>query len=95
MGIRKKPTAATATIERPTQDENQVAALIQKGGSVATAEAGEGIEIKNVQLRLPVPWLEQIDTSLATRRLRPSRHSWLLEAVIEKLDRESRETVDN
>ena len=96
MAVTKRRPQATATKERPTQDERQIAALIDKGGSVATIGAGEGSETRNVQLRLPVPFLEQIDANLATRRVRPSRHSWLLEAVIEKLDRESRAgTVDN
>lgn len=76
-------------MERPEQNEQQIAALIEQGGSVATKEAGQGSGAKKVQLRVPLPLLTQIDQSLAKRgMLSPSRHSWLLEACIEKLERE-------
>jgi len=86
MGVREKPTATTTTLERPAPDESQITALINKGGSVATRR--EGVErTRNVQLRLPESLIPRIDSNLANRLPKPSRHSWLLEAIFEKLER--------
>jgi hypothetical protein len=48
------------------------------------ARAGE----QPVVLRVPLDLLERIDTTVKTRRLKTPRHTWLLEAVVEKLERE-------
>lgn len=70
-----------------SSDEKAINDLINKGGSVAThAEAAETIKL--VQLRIPDSGVSQIDAILATQRPKPSRHSWILEAIYEKLDRE-------
>ena len=77
---------------RPKQDttsteEKQVTDLINKGGSVAThSEPTETIRL--VQLRVPDPAISKIDGILATLRPKPSRHTWLLEAIYEKLERD-------
>jgi hypothetical protein len=72
-----------------------VDALINKGGSAplrdpAAKEANnrEGGTVPIV-LRLPTELLEQVDSLLRARPVRLPRHTWILEAVYEKMKRES------
>jgi predicted transcriptional regulator len=41
-----------------------------------------------VQLRLSPELIARVDTVRGTRRVPPSRHHWILEAIHEKLERE-------
>lgn len=94
MALSRKPRSASET-EAPVVD---VDALILKGGSVAAG--GNGLEnsqndssVKGkgptpVVLRIPAPLLERIDSALGERSVRIPRHTWLLEALVEKLERE-------
>ncbi len=82
-------------ISRKPKEENppavDVDALILRGGSVASAEAKNGPKGKDptpVVLRIPATLLERIDGALEARSVKIPRHTWLLEAVVEKLDRE-------
>ncbi len=89
MAIAKKPQSQT------NLETSEVDALIQKGGSVAgensltseTDNAASGKE-KSVILRLSAETLQQIDRAVQLRRIKIPRHTWFLEAVMEKLDRE-------
>ena len=92
MPIIRKPKPAAAAA--PGIDVN---ALINKGGGVARqdakAEAGEKAEADEkatspVVLRVPNRFLRRIDQALASRPFKMPRHTWLLEAVLEKLERE-------
>lgn len=63
--------------------------LIQRGGSTpsqATKKPYEGTTA--VILRVPTEILGQVDQALESRPLRTPRHSWILEAIWEKLQRE-------
>ena len=86
MPIIRKPKPAVAAA--PGIDVN---ALINKGGSVARqdvkAEADENAT-SPVVLRVPNRLLKRIDQALLSRPLKTPRHTWLLEAVLEKLERE-------
>jgi len=86
MPIIRKPKPAAAAA--PGIDVN---ALINKGGSVARqdvkAEADENAT-SPVVLRVPNRLLKRIDQALLSRPLKTPRHTWLLEAVLEKLERE-------
>ena len=82
-------------ISRKPKDENapavDVDALILRGGSVASPEVRIGPKTKDptpVVLRIPTALLERIDDALEARSVKIPRHTWLLEAVVEKLDRE-------
>ncbi|KAF0139097.1 MAG: hypothetical protein FD122_3505 [Stygiobacter sp.] len=44
----------------------------------------------SVQLRLLGTTLKEIDEIIKKRRVKPSRHMWLEEAIFEKLDREKK-----
>lgn len=88
MAISRKPKKPV-----PTQAVD-VEALIRKGGSVAgeaesaAADPATG-KAASVILRLPPDVIQRVDQAVQSRRVRIPRHTWLLEAVIEKLDREA------
>lgn len=86
MPISRKPKQAASGVD--------VDALISRGGSIAVAEPSEAAPDSSratatVNLRIPTPLIERIDRALETRPLKKPRHAWLLEAVLEKLEREN------
>ncbi len=84
MALRRKPQSKSTPA-----DERRFETLIEKGGSVATAdEEGQGTRPQLVQLRLPRPLVQRIDKARKLRPVAPSRHAWLLEALLEKLETE-------
>jgi len=77
MAITKRPKSPTkADVER----------VIRKGGTVPGDSGTEKPAL--VQLRLDRSLIERIDLARGSRPVPPSRHSWLLEAIHEKLGRE-------
>ncbi len=84
MAVTRKPAKKAAP---PTVD---VEALILKGGSVAGEAEGGGKAGKTapVVLRIPADVMERVDRAVQARRIKTPRHTWLLEAIMEKLDRE-------
>ena len=83
MAIARKPKASIDIKSAAAVDIN---ALIRKGGSVA-GEKEEG-KPTPILLRLPSEVLSQVDTALKSRRIKTPRHTWILEAIVEKLERE-------
>ncbi len=67
-----------------------VDALINRGGSPGGAPPEEtpGKTSSTILLRLPTGLLEQVDAVLKARPVKLPRHTWLLEAIHEKLSRE-------
>ena len=87
MVLRRKPQSESK--KSPSADDRRVEALIEKGGSVAPDhEEGKGIRPQLVQLRLPRSLVQRIDRARKHRIVAPSRHTWLLEALLEKLETE-------
>jgi hypothetical protein len=84
MAISRKPKQSSSAAARHVD----VDALIKKGGSVA-GKNGEEKSTVPVILRVPEDILEKVDASVQARRIKTPRHTWLLEAVLEKLERES------
>lgn len=85
MVVKRKPV----NVEEFIQDggsEAQITAL-----PIAVAESADD-EIKGLKLRLPVELLAEIDAAVKRRRPSPSRHQWILEAIYEKLGRETPES---
>jgi hypothetical protein len=82
MAISRKPK---------TEKSVNVDALINKGGSVArqgsTADDKEPVA---VILRVPEGMLKRIDSAVSARPIRTPRNTWILEALLEKLERESK-----
>jgi hypothetical protein len=83
MTISRKPKTEQATAKNVDVD-----ALINKGGSIAQRQDAE-LKEKPVILRVPEDVLERIDATVKARRIKTPRHTWLLEAVLEKLEKES------
>ncbi len=86
MPIARKPKS------KPNVSEKAISAVIEKGGSVPTEKNAKGKIEQTVNIRLPENILDEIDNSVNSRRIKISRHTWLMEAIIEKLDRESSKT---
>ena len=92
MVLRRKPQSESK--KSPSADDRRVEALIEKGGSVASDhEEGKGIRPQLVQLRLPRSLVQRIDRARKHRIVAPSRHTWLLEALLEKLETEEHQKV--
>lgn len=81
MAISKKPSS------KPTVSEAEIKAIIEKGGSVADDKKDSGK--KNLQLRLEADLIGQIDKARKNKSVPPSRHTWILEAIFEKLQKEN------
>jgi hypothetical protein len=85
MAISRKPHAMGKAVD--------VEALISKGGTAPVAEFAEDSgNVKRLQLRLEPELIAQIDTARSARQIKTPRHTWLLEAVYEKLYREMKAT---
>lgn len=81
--------ALSPKLKKDQVPEKTIEELILKGGSSGerTSETNEHSEdsIKRVQLRLPTQILEKIDALIKERPGRVSRHTWIMEAIAEKL----------
>ena len=65
--------------------------LILKGGTSGGEEDENNPQkqqIKRMQLRLPLDKLAQIDQLVRARPGNPSRHTWFMEAIEEKLQKD-------
>lgn len=82
MAISRKP--------KPTdQDTVDIEALIRKGGSVAGQEAPNSkAKLIPVMLRLPPGMLDKVDAAVQARAVPTPRTTWIMEAIVEKLERE-------
>lgn len=87
MAISRKPKQSSGAATKRVD----VDALINKGGSVSGRNGAQGKEKDAVPviLRVPEDILERVDSSVQARRIKTPRHTWLLEAILEKLERES------
>jgi len=88
MAVRGKPIS--------TPKVTNVDTFIEQGGSVPQTVQAEpetngqsGTKEKGVKLRVPPELLNEVDAAVKKRRPSPSRHQWILEAIVEKLERES------
>lgn len=88
-----------ALTAKPKRQENrvseqEVSALINKGGTAATPEPSEqeAVAEKQVALRIPKVMLDRVDQMLEKRTIRMPRHTWILEAIVSKLESEEQQT---
>lgn len=91
MALARKPKMKEE--RAPAADEQEINAIIEKGGSVAAARGSngkkhDGKQKQPVVIHIPADWLNEIDQIIGERRIKTPRHTWLLEAIAEKLDRE-------
>ena len=82
MAIARKP-------HRPAEAAMDVDALINRGGSpTGSPAAAAPSKTTSMLLRIPADIMERLDTALKSRPVRLPRHTWILEAIHEKLTRE-------
>ena len=89
MSITRKPQLPISGDEPPKVDIDY---LISKGGSVPHQEptaAAVKLKVTSMILRIPGEIGQRLDQALRARPVRIPRHTWILEAIVEKLDRES------
>ena len=87
MALRHKPQSAPS--KSPASSEYHIEALINRGGSVTPDHEERGRSRPQlVQLRLSRTLVQRIDKVRKHRLVVPSRHTWLLEALLEKLETE-------
>jgi len=75
-----------------TRKPKSVDAFIHNGGTDSSEKKAAEVlanSIQPVKLRVPQSLLDQIDVAVAKRKPEPSRHQWILEAIYEKLERQS------
>jgi hypothetical protein len=77
MAVSRKPQRAATSVDE----------LIEKGGSVPSEQARKNNQAA-VPLRLPRPLLDRIDRAVGAESVPTPRNRWILQAVIEKLERD-------
>lgn len=94
MAVTRAPKRGLAQTEasKSPPDDAKVKEIIDRGGSVLSDRRDEvhEDEQKNLQLRLYQSMIAEIDErrKKVKRGKKPSRHSWIVEAIEEKLERE-------
>jgi len=83
MAIARKPKTPG------TLSEAEIKTIIHKGGSVASERARGAEKSTALLLRIPPNILGQVDSAVKARQLKTPRHTWILEAILEKLNREA------
>lgn len=83
MAIARRPQPS----EKQTKEQN-INALISKGGSVAESNDKESGD-KPILIRIPAEVLKKIDEIVSAKKIKTPRHTWLLEAIFEKLERDT------
>ena len=82
----------SAVSRKPKSQDRDVDAFIDRGLRSSTENKttiDDDTEVARVQLRLTKGKLREIDEALSKRKVKVSRHVWLLEAIEEKLEKES------
>ncbi len=71
--------------------EPNIEAFINQGGSEPDLPISYENRklLQSLKLRIPTDLLEDIDRLVANRKPSPSRHQWILEALYEKVSRDS------
>ena len=88
MALSKKPKKKTTTTAKKEAD---IQAIINRGGSVSSSVPKQEPVVEKkmrLQLRLLPRQVELIDSLIDRGVFRKSRHSWILEAIEEKIQRE-------
>lgn len=87
--MNKKSSSSSLSRKPAKAQEADVSDFINKGlDTPAAKKESRDSEISRLQLRLPKSKVQQIDEALEKKRVKVSRHHWILEAIEEKLERE-------
>jgi predicted DNA binding CopG/RHH family protein len=91
--IAKLPEKETGNKSNKLNDKDRDAALlalIKKGGrSARPLDDEEKIPEKRISLRIPEDVAERIKQAAKARPIKTPSHTWIVEAVLEKLKKES------
>lgn len=90
MAVTRR-TKPKDTSQIPAVDNAAVQAFLKKGGRTATTEPEtEEAPLKPTRFSLTIPGdiCQEVDKLCQAGRLKISRHKWVLDAVIEKLERD-------
>jgi hypothetical protein len=93
MVVKRKPVNVEEFIQEGGSEAPIAASILtvsSKVSSPVTERSDE--EVKGLKLRLSVELLADIDAAVKRRRPAPSRHQWILEAIYEKLAKETPES---
>jgi hypothetical protein len=85
MPIARKPNRPSPVAD-PAVD---IDALIHRGGAPAGAAPAHDAKPAPILLRIPAELIERLDRALELRPVKLPRHTWILEAIHEKLTRET------
>ena len=91
MTVRRAPAPQPLTVQKPEDLDLRTEAFINKGMQARQDDTLKPIEAAKptkVLLTIPADSHARIEAVLAERRVRIPRHTWLLEAIVEKLERE-------
>ncbi len=93
MAIKRKPRADVEPRQTLTPDDAAFEAYLNKGGSVAGQDADPTSKApkKEVKFTLTIPGrlCDQLDSLRTALPIKTSRHKWVLEAILEKIQRET------
>jgi hypothetical protein len=92
MAISRKPKTVDEFISAGSTVPGTPAPVIPEPQSSPEPSKPEKVdeEMTPVTLRVPADILAEVDASAKKRRPRCSRNSWILEAMLEKLEREEK-----
>jgi hypothetical protein len=87
MAITKKPKPSALPVSDTSSVD--VDALINKGGSIATFKKTiletDKNKTKQIALHIPIDLFEKMETVRKSRMIKLPRHTWILEAISEKV----------
>jgi hypothetical protein len=86
MAVTRRPKDEQAP-EGPLQDDPAFQQYLRKGGSAAQSQHDTPKDVR-FTLHIPGPLCQELDQLRETRPLKISRHQWVLEAILEKIQRE-------
>ena len=79
-------------ISKKIPDKKKVDALLERGGRVKN-DKREDTTLRSFHLRLTQRMIDEIDHHCSNDfHMKKSRHSWIVEAILEKLAREEKST---
>ena len=88
--LAAKPRRRTATKATQKVSEEVVEEVIKKGGSAATSSltGNEKAEQATISLRLYPAMLQQVQKIVERQPIKTSRNTWIVQAILEKMERE-------
>jgi hypothetical protein len=86
MAVTRKPKDEQAS-EGPLQDDPAFQQYLSKGGSAAKPQQETPKDVR-FTLHIPGSLCQELDQLREARPLKISRHQWVLEAILEKIQRE-------